>query len=193
MAEIVKKPKSVLPLGPVDISALLPLVKRVSERTWASEDANKENDFECFHHTRHIIFRFISANAHPEVFYSNPAWDAWKPLLLPVIQQAIVPYGFREPVFPKVMLARLEAGAEIDRHRDGAGSNLRTHKIHVPLITNADATFEAGGERVHLETGHAYEVNNIGLHAAFNKGDEDRIHLIFEVFEGRQEAAAAAE
>ena len=127
MAQLVNKPDSVLSLGPVDISRLLPLVQRVSDRTWEAENANKENDFDCFHHTRHIVFRFISANADPEIFYSNPSWDAWKPLLLPIIETAIAPYGFTNPVFPKVMLARLEAGAEIDRHRDGAGSNLRTH------------------------------------------------------------------
>nr|WP_268893581.1 aspartyl/asparaginyl beta-hydroxylase domain-containing protein [Pontixanthobacter luteolus] len=97
---------------------------------------------------------------------------------------AIAPFGFTKPVFPKAMLAKLLAGHRIDPHRDGAGSNERVHKIHVPLVTNPDATFHVNGEDFHLEAGHAYEVNNIVSHGAANGGNEDRIHFIFEVYEG---------
>jgi hypothetical protein len=182
---IVEKPASVRQLGPVDVSALLAVVTRMTDRAWASEDSNKENRFDCFHHTRHTIFRFIPRNGEAEDFYEMPAWPIWSPILRPIMEAAVAGYGFERPVFPKAMLARLEAGQLIDRHRDGAGSNLRTHKIHVPLVTNPDALFEAGGERVHLAFGNAYEVNNIGDHAASNQGAADRIHLIFEVFDGR--------
>ena len=187
----VQKPADILPLGCVDVGRLLPLVAQMSERSWALEDAGKENAFAVFHHTQHLVFRFIRDNCDPHDHYSNPAWVPWKAYLLPVINQAIVPYGFSAPVFPKVMLARLKAHSWIDRHRDGAGSNLVTHKIHVPLVTNAKAWFEVGGTRRHLEEGQAYEVNNIIDHGAVNDGDEDRIHLIFEVCEAVQRTVAA--
>lgn len=179
----VSKPATVRPLGPVDAGPLHALVARLSEQVWDREDAAKENAFFCFKHTRHVVFRFIPGNNDPRDAYANPTWEVFKPVLLPVMEQAIRPYGFERPAFPKAMLARLEAGAEIDRHVDGAGSNLVTHKIHVPIQTNPEAFFYVGDEAVHLEAGQAYEVNNIAPHGAVNRGDADRIHFIFEVFE----------
>lgn len=102
---------------------------------------------------------------------------------MPLMQQAVSCLGFQNAVFPKVMFARLAAGGRIDEHVDGAGSNLLTHKVHVPLITNPKAVFVSNGDSSHLEAGFAYEVNNIAAHSAANLGDSDRIHLIFEVFE----------
>ena len=187
----VRKPAGVRALGPVDTTALVAQVRRLSDRAWAGEDALKENAFEVFHHIRHVIFRFIPRNQDPVDFYSTHAWPLWKGLLEPIMDAVVQPYGFERPVYPKAMLARLEAGAIIDPHVDGAGSNLLTHKIHVPLITNPGALFLTGEDTCHLEAGQAYEVNNIGRHAAMNHGSEDRIHFIFEVFEGAGLAVGA--
>ena len=104
-------------------------------------------------------------------------------MLLPIMKKMVEPYGFRQPEFPKVMLARLEAGHVIDRHVDGAGANLHTHKIHIPLQTNEKALFHIDDKSFNLKEGVGYEVNNIIPHGVENYGDEDRIHLIFEVFE----------
>ena len=118
-------------------------------------------------------------------FYSNPIWSVWKPDLLPILDGVVVPYDFCKPIYPKVMLARLQAGAEIDRHTDGAGSNKFTHKIHVPIQTNEKAQMFINDRAFHLEAGCAYEVNNLVRHAVENLGAEDRIHLIFEVFDDK--------
>ncbi|MCY4600503.1 MAG: aspartyl/asparaginyl beta-hydroxylase domain-containing protein [Acidobacteria bacterium] len=157
---------------------------RLSERVWVQEDATKENDFRCFHHTRHVIFRFIACNRDPRRFYSRPSWAVWERMLLPVIAKAAAPYEFVAPVYPKVMLARLEAGHRIDLHVDGEGSHPLTHKVHVPLETNPAAVLQVDGADFHLAAGRAFEVNNLVPHGAFNGGASDRIHLIFEVFEG---------
>lgn len=180
----VAKPHSVKDLGAVDASKLKALMLRMSETAWDKEDSRKENTFDCFHNTtRHVIFRFIAGNRDHRVHYGNPNWEMWKGVLLPVMEQAIVSYGFTQPEFPKVMFARLAAGKEIAVHTDGAGSNLHTHKIHVPLVTNPEAVFLTNGETLHLEEGRAYEVNNIAAHGCHNRGTEDRIHFIFEVFD----------
>jgi hypothetical protein len=180
----VAKPARVRPLGAVGIEELRRRVARLSETVWRREDAAKENDFPCFHHTRHVIFRFIEGNRDPRRFYSHPIWAVWQPLLLPVLARAATPYGYAAPVYPKVMLARLAAGHGIDRHVDGEGSHPYVHKIHVPLDTNPEAVLTVDGQDFHLAAGRAFEVNNLAPHAAFNGGEEDRTHLIFEVFEG---------
>ena len=183
LGEPVVKPETILELGPADIKQLKLIVGKVSEDVWNLENEGKENDFFCFHHTRHIIFRFIEGMRDHQVFYSNPIWNVWKGMLLPIMNELVKPYGFKEPVFPKAMLARLAAGHVIDMHVDGAGANLHTHKIHVPLQTNEKALFHINEESFHLKEGFGYEVNNIVRHGVENKGDEDRIHLIFEVYD----------
>lgn len=189
----VRKPAFVRHLGAVDVAELRAHVERLSERVWRQEDAAKENHFYCFDSTRHIIFRFSSRNRTPLRFYSEPIWYIWQRLLLPVMAQAVAPYGYARPVYPKAMLARLVAGGRIGRHRDDetGGSHAFTHKIHVPLQTNSQATLTVGDTDVHLEVGHAWEINNLAPHGAFNGGAHDRVHFIFEVFDGSHVAEGA--
>lgn len=115
------KPETVRSMGLIEVTSLVNRVRQLSEQTWSNEDARKENAYSVFHHTRHIIFRFIPGNRDPSVFYDTEAWPIWRPLLEPVMMRAVRDYGFERPVFPKVMLASLAAGAVIDPHSDGAG------------------------------------------------------------------------
>ena len=160
----------------------------LSEKTWQEEDARKENAYPCFHHTRHVVFRFIAGNAWPWLYYTTPIGKEFEPLITPLMAQAAQTYGYREPVFPKAMLARLQAGHDIDAHTDGSRSHALTHRIHVPLITNRAATLAVNGGSFHLCAGFAYEVNNLAEHWACNSGAEDRIHFLFEVFDGSRPA-----
>ena len=179
----IKKPKSYLELGKVEIEPIVERLGQLSDAAWAAEDRRKENKFECFHHTQHIILRFPKQNRDPRNHYTNPGWYIWQDLLLPIMEQLASQYDYENVVISKAMFARLKAGHKIDKHVDGADANLCTHKIHVPLITNPDAHFITNGETRHLEAANAYEVNNIAEHAANNLGSEDRVHFIFEIFD----------
>jgi aspartyl/asparaginyl beta-hydroxylase (cupin superfamily) len=68
-------------------------------------------------------------------------------------------------------------------HRDENPAAKWPHKIHVPLQTNDGVTFYVDGVGYRLEEGEAVEVNNMGVHAVENRGDTDRIHLIFEYYD----------
>ena len=180
----VAKPAAVRYLGPVDVAPLRTMVERLSAQVWQRENDGKENAYGCFTHTDHIVFRFIAGNRTPLHFYSNPIWMIWQCWLLPIMSRAAAAYGYTAPVYPKAMLARLAVGGSIDRHRDIHPSNPLVHKIHVPLQTNPRALLTIGDSTLHLEAGHAWEVNNLAWHGAINRGDRDRIHFIFEVYEG---------
>ena len=187
---LVPKPAVARCLGTVEIAELTGLVRRLSEKTWRQEDACKENNYFCFDHTQHIIFRFITGNVNPWRHYSTFAWKAWRRVLMPVMVEAAAAYGYRRPIYPKAMLARLKAGQRIGLHEDGEGAHPLTHRIHVPVITNPGVTFTIGAARRHFPAGFAYEVNNLVAHGVCNAGAEDRVHLIFEVFDGRGDAAS---
>lgn len=177
------KPETYRKLGTYEVSEITEMVGKLSDKVWSLEDDRKENKFSVFHHTQHVIFRFPPGNQNPSDFYTNPIWEIWKDRLLPIMDKITAHYGHKKCIYSKVMLARLLAGNRIDRHVDGAGSNLLTHKMHVPLITNPGALFTIEDDTRHLEYGSAYEVNNIVRHAAENNGDEHRVHLIFEHYD----------
>ena len=186
----VSKPENISELGTVDISTLKNLVARTSEQVWNLENERKENAFDVFHHTRHIIFRFIEGMRDHRQFLLESDLGYLAGTASARDEQSGYKYDFQNPAFPKAMLARLSAGAVIDRHVDGAGSNLHTHKIHIPLQTNEKAIMFINDEPFHLREGYVYEVNNIVPHAVENLGTEDRIHLIFEVFDQEEKVAA---
>ncbi len=181
------KPDAVLDLGQVDPVPVQEVLDLLSTKIWEQENARKENNFSCFHHTQHIILRFIHNLKDPRYFYSTPAWSIFQARLLPLMNDIVKPYGFTNPVFPKVMFARLEAGQVIDRHSDGAGANLMTHKIHIPLVTGPEVLFFVNDQPHYLQLGRAYEVNNIARHGVDNPTKYARVHFIFEVFDYPEE------
>jgi hypothetical protein len=178
----VVKPEHFREICTVDISTLLAAVRQIGEAEWDAENEKKENDFSCFRQTRHIIGRFNNAS-HPEGYHATPFWSRWSEMLLPVMNAVAAHYDLAEPDFPKVMLARLSAGGKIDPHSDIGVSNHLAHKIHVPLVTNGGVWFRVGAEKFRLDAGMAYELNNIQVHSVVNEGAEDRIHLVFELFD----------
>jgi hypothetical protein len=107
-------------------------------------------------------------------------------LLLPVLEQATAAYGYANGEFPRVMLARMAPDGVIHPHKDASPSAKWPHKIHVPLQTNEGVTFFIDDKPYRLAEGEAVEVNNMAKHAVENRGQTDRIHLIFEYFDRDQ-------
>ena len=180
----VRKPATLRCLGPVDPGPLVRPMTRLSDQAWEREDRVKRNRFPCFHHTRHFVFRFFRPDEDPRRFHARPGWRLWRAWLLPLMERVAATYGFTEPIFPKAMLARLESGQCIDLHVDGGASTPLVHKVHIPLQTDPRAVMTVGGTTLHLLPGYAWEVNNLARHGAHNGSERDRIHFIFELFEG---------
>ena len=192
-----RKTSSIRRLGDVDIADLRDAVLAIPESVWAAEDAKKPNRFGALDATQHIIFRFVSNFSDWRESFEGPLWSEWRALLEPVLTAATADYGYSNGAFPRVMFARMAPGGVIHPHRDQNPAAKWPHKIHVPLQTNDGVTFFVDGTGYKLAVGEAVEVNNMGLHAVENRGDTDRIHLIFEYYDPDQPepewlAAAAA-
>jgi hypothetical protein len=181
-----RKTRSVRRLGSVDIAALRDAVAALPDEVWDLENASKPNRFAALDATRHVVFRFVSSLYDWRTFYERPLWNEWSELLLPVLRQATAAYGYANGEFPRVMLARLAPGGIIHPHKDASPSAKWPHKIHVPLQTNDGVTFFIDDKPYHLQEGEAVEVNNMAKHAVENRGQTDRIHLIFEYFDRDQ-------
>lgn len=178
-----RKTGSIRHLGDVDVASLRDGIMAIPEAEWNAENAAKPNKYEALSSTRHIVFRFVSSPTHWAESYDRPLWEQWSELLLPVMEKATIPYGYKRAAYPRVMLARMAPGGVIHPHVDANPAALWPHKIHVPITTNDQVTFFIGDQGHKLEVGKAYEVNNLGRHAVNNEGDTDRIHLIFEYYD----------
>lgn len=182
-------------LGPVDLSAVRADILSIPDDAWdRPEDfAANYNKGGAIRQASHVTFRFSDRRESPFRYLELPLWDTWADRLLPVMLTAVLPYGYRTHFFPRVMLARLPAGAFIAPHTDGDARGCVPHKIHVPILTNPKAFFFIKEERYHLAEGRAWEVNNGARHSVVNGGKGDRIHLIFEYLDGdAQDFAGAA-
>jgi hypothetical protein len=67
-------------------------------------------------------------------------------------------------------------------HVDGGPLLHYARRIHVPIITNKNISFTVMDETIHMKESGWYEINNQMRHGANNPTNEDRIHLIIDVF-----------
>ena len=181
-----RKTGSIRRLGKIDIGPLREAVLAIPEDIWNAENHGKPNRFGALGETRHIIFRFVSNFDDWRDSYEKPLWAEWKPLIQPVLDAATAPYGYANGDFPRVMLARMAPGGIIHPHQDANPAAKWPHKIHIPLLTNDEVAFTVGKTDYHFPEGEAIEVNNMGIHAVANRGETDRIHLIFEYYDRDQ-------
>jgi len=178
-----RKTKMLRELGDVDIAALRDDVLAIPEAVWDAENDTKPNRFETLASTRHIVFRFVDSTSDWRSSHDRPLWAQWRGRLEPVLAAATKPYGYTNFVYPRVMFARMAPGGIIQPHVDAGPAARWPHKIHVPLTTNPQVEFFIDGICHTLREGQAYEVNNLVPHAVRNRGDSDRIHLIFEYYD----------
>jgi quercetin dioxygenase-like cupin family protein len=81
----------------------------------------------------------------------------------------------------QAMLTNLKAGTVIPRHRDRGPITAKTHRIHVPVITNTKCIFSVGDESKNLDAGQIWIIDNVNrYHSVENKGETDRVHLIID-------------
>ena len=181
-----RKTDSFRELCAVDIDALKDAVSSLPEDVWEAENASKPNRFEALGAAGHIVFRFVrNFNDWRDAYY-RPIWADWRDLLEPVLAAATAPLGYERIAFPRIMLARMPAGGIIQPHRDANPAAKWPHKIHIPIQTNDQVFFYVDGVEYQMEEGEAVELNNMGVHSVQNRGQCDRIHLIFEYFDADQ-------
>ena len=76
---------------------------------------------------------------------------------------------------------RLASKGKLRRHRD-MGINYENNRlrIHVPVITNPQATFQVEDEVIHMGAGECWYVDVDLFHQVANQGPEDRVHIIVD-------------
>jgi hypothetical protein len=155
----------------------------MGETAW-NEYVVRQELFEPHRHTHTIPLLFDLDGRHenptpwPRLAQIKPALEP----ALEVIRQAnMTGNGLgRDGYFVRIILTRLKPGSNINPHRDGGYSMLRSHRYHLALTTNNLVEFEIAGESRHFAAGEIWEINNREEHAVRNLSGESRIHVILD-------------
>jgi hypothetical protein len=84
-------------------------------------------------------------------------------------------------IIQQAMFTRLHAGVSIGRHKDKGEVTAKTHRIHVPVITNNECIFTVDDISKHLQAGEIWIIDNVDkFHSVANMGTIDRVHLIID-------------
>jgi hypothetical protein len=97
--------------------------------------------------------------------------------LLPYVREIITTLIPAAPL--RCLLAKLPGGAVIAPHIDQADYFSKTIRIHVPVITHAQAWMYCAGQSYRMAAGEVWALNNSATHAVWNASDAaSRTHLI---------------
>jgi len=166
------------PLGPIDAQALIDTVLGMPPQRW-EEQQYRQNAYEVHRQTRSLVMVFC--DGWPELKVTRePAWDDLKDVAVPLMHGIIEKHYPPGGTIIRAMAAKLLAGGIISPHRDAHASFVHSHRIHIPITTNAGVRFMIGGKPYRFEVGQAYEINNQKHHSVMNNGKEDRITFIFD-------------
>ncbi len=104
---------------------------------------------------------------------------------LPVLERLLDNFGF------KIMASRLlklEPGTYLHEHRDYVYlEDVERYRLHVPIVTNAQAHIVMPGRRIHLSRGYLWKLNpKEAIHSASNFGSEPRIHLMLDCYQNEK-------
>jgi mannose-6-phosphate isomerase-like protein (cupin superfamily) len=80
-----------------------------------------------------------------------------------------------------VRFLNLQAGAVIKPHRDNELAFEKGEaRLHFPIITNPQVSFNMEDERIPLQEGDCWYINANLTHSVANRGTADRIHLVID-------------
>lgn len=173
-------PAGLIPLFDYPIAGLLKDLPNEDSPIW-DKHQHRQQAFAQQRATRSIVLRWLS--------------NDWRPGQEPIVllltdpsPLALAAEAFAERlrahfggVIAKLFIAELPVGGEILPHRDLAEALTRSHRCHLPIVTNPDTHMTIGDEAFHLEPGIAYEFDNTRKHSVRNAGETRRVHLICDI------------
>ncbi|MDJ0878747.1 MAG: aspartyl/asparaginyl beta-hydroxylase domain-containing protein [Halieaceae bacterium] len=167
-------------LGEVPSEALRDTVLGLDDTAWADHEY-RQSTYEVHRQTESLVMVFTDGSGWPDIEVTRESgWDWLADAALPLMNQLIAEHYQPGGTIIRAMAARMAPGAIINPHRDSHPSFHASHRIHVPLATNPRVRFTIDGRPYKFEVGKAYEINNQLMHSVMNKGQEHRVHFIFD-------------
>lgn len=151
-------------------------LSKIEHEDWFTYDYrnSKSNMQNC----RSIMLRHSSEYA-TDTIREMPLFKKFEPELMNVLKVLKLFYSYSEYV---AFLVTLQPGGTIGDHFDSGEFLERIHRIHIPIVTNANCFYRVDGEKVNMQVGKIYEIDNTRIHGVENNGTQERIHLIVNLY-----------
>ena len=100
----------------------------------------------------------------------------------PLAQQFLIDFAEeRDALLSRAKIVSLPAGKRVYPHIDRGEYYRLRDRYHFVLRSSKGSWLKAGEEEVRMREGELWRFDNKQVHEAFNDGDEDRVHMIFDL------------
>jgi len=176
-------------IGDIDITRFAQHAANITDTDWTA-DAFRQKTYEVHKQTQTIRLIMDEDGRHRDPTY-HPSYETYKVLLEPIetfirrqFEQTLKATRLRKKhgrgYFIRMILVKLLTNGSIPHHVDQGETLSKSHRMHLPVITNEQNLFSVGDTEVHMKAGELWEINNRREHGVVNGGSEDRIHLIVD-------------
>lgn len=174
-------------LGEHDITDWVSLIQGESEDTWNMYNMRNQpggnhadTKFIPIYWGKYLNSKEVPLeNGQDVIRFDMSLSDNYKTLLNKFVSGISNIYGDCEII--KAIIIKLKPGGVIPPHIDDMGLLKDSHRVHLPIITNAGVVMTCGDDNLSPpQPGHAFEINNVLEHSVKNTGDTWRVHLVVD-------------
>ena len=176
-------------IGDIDVTRFAQQAAKITDADWTA-DAFRQKTYEVHKQTQTIRLIMDEDGRHRDPTY-HPSYEIYKELVDPIetfirrqFEQTLKAKRLRKKhgrgYFIRMILVKLLANGSIPHHVDQGETLSKSHRMHLPVITNEQNLFSVGDTEMHMKAGELWEINNRREHGVVNSGSEDRIHLIID-------------
>jgi len=176
-------------IGDIDVTRFAQQAAKITDAEWTA-DAFRQKTYEVHKQTQTIRLIMDEDGRHRDPTY-HPSYEIYKELVDPIetfirrqFEQTLKAKRLRKKhgrgYFIRMILVKLLANGSIPHHVDQGETLSKSHRMHLPVITNEQNLFSVGDTEMHMKAGELWEINNRREHGVVNSGSEDRIHLIID-------------
>ena len=176
-------------IGEIDVTRFAQQAAKITDAEWTA-DAFRQKTYEVHKQTQTIRLIMDEDGRHRDPTY-HPSYEIYKELVDPIeifirrqFEQTLKAKRLRKKhgrgYFIRMILVKLLANGSIPHHVDQGETLSKSHRMHLPIITNEQNLFSVGDTEMHMKAGELWEINNRREHGVVNSGSEDRIHLIID-------------
>ena len=176
-------------IGDIDVTRFAQQAAKITDAEWTA-DAFRQKTYEVHKQTQTIRLIMDEDGRHRDPTY-HPSYEIYKELVGPIeifirrqFEQTLKAKRLRKKhgrgYFIRMILVKLLANGSIPHHVDQGETLSKSHRMHLPIITNEQNLFSVGDTEMHMKAGELWEINNRREHGVVNGGSEDRTHLIID-------------
>ncbi|GLC58284.1 hypothetical protein PLESTB_001341600 [Pleodorina starrii] len=205
-----------LPLMQVNIDKLKELVLGMPDDMWTPERQRRENaavdgrkdNMNKFKPGVEALYMVFSDQSTEHV-YRFPYYDYFKSAVEPLLEQIVGKEDMGKVV--RLQFARMKPGSQIKPHQDMGGYAKFAHRIHLPVVTHPNVSFQVcpeaerrtlmagrkggggGGHgdeaqdkdcvQIPMAEGMVFELNNRVMHQVRNRSNLKRVQMVVDVSE----------